>query len=87
MMRSLTRFLTRTKGANGSIGLTDVLAFSYLILGVLMILVPVLYDLLLELRERKESRRRSGADDEALDGPETARVGESAPGRPVAAGE
>ncbi|MHA3979822.1 carbohydrate ABC transporter permease [Halovulum sp. GXIMD14794] len=53
MMRSLTRFLTRTKGANGSIGLTDVLAFSYLILGVLMILVPVLWTFLASIKSER----------------------------------
>lgn len=53
----IMRFLTRTAGsADGSrrIGATDVMAYGYLLLGVLVILVPVLWTLLTSIKPERQ---------------------------------
>lgn len=55
-MNTAIRFLTRTRGsANkaGKIGMTDVLAFGYLLIGVLVILVPVLWTFLASIKTER----------------------------------
>lgn len=52
----IIRFLTRTRGSsksNGRIGPTDVLAYGYLALGVLIILVPVLWTFLASVKTER----------------------------------
>jgi alpha-1,4-digalacturonate transport system permease protein len=54
---SLARFLTRTAGrrdGSGGIGITDLLAYAYLALGVLVILLPVLWTVVSSFKPREQ---------------------------------
>ncbi len=56
-MRRLTRFLTRTSGRGDSaqgFGVTDVLAYSYLAFGVLIVLVPVLWTFFTSIKPERQ---------------------------------